>query len=139
MRNIMDNPNTPKPFEPVSEAAKYQDRNMVWLDAEMTDLYPGVDALVEVAIIITVADLTVLDPGIDIIIKPPAEAVAQMDPFVVDMHRENGLAEQWEHGVSAAEAETVLFEYVKKFCPEPRTALLAGNTVGQDQRFLFEE
>src|SRR5699024_4546048 len=76
-RNILDNPNTPEPFEPASEAAKDQDRNMVWLDAEMTGLYPGVDALVEVAIIITDADLNVLDDGIDIIIKPPAAAVEQ--------------------------------------------------------------
>src|SRR5690625_3856031 len=105
----------------------------------MTGLYPGVDALVEVAIIITDADLNILDDGIDIIIKPPAAAVEQMDPVVVEMHRTNGLAEQWEHGVSAAEAEKQLLDYVKQYCPEPRTALLAGNTVGQDQRFLFEE
>jgi len=135
----LDNPNTPEPFEPASEAAKDQDRNMVWLDAEMTGLYPGVDALVEVAIIITDADLNVLDDGIDIIIKPPAAAVEQMDPVVVEMHRNNGLAEQWQHGVNAAEAEQRLLDYVKQYCPEPRTALLAGNTVGQDQRFLLAE
>ncbi|MFD6814874.1 oligoribonuclease [Enteractinococcus coprophilus] len=130
---------TPQPFEPASAASKDPDRNLVWLDAEMTGLYPGVDALVEVAIIITDADLNILDKGIDIIIKPPAAAVEQMDPVVVAMHAENGLAEQWEHGVSAEEAEQQLLGYVKKFCPEPRTALLAGNTVGQDQRFLLEE
>src|SRR5690625_1396830 len=105
----------------------------------MTGLYPGVDALVEVAIIITDADLNILDDGIDIIIKPPAAAVEQMDPVVVEMHRNNGLAEQWANGVSAAEAEKQLLDYVKKYCPEPRTALLAGNTVGQDQRLLFAE
>lgn len=135
----MDKTNTPQPFEAASAASKDQDRNFVWLDAEMTGLYPGIDALVEVAIIITDADLNILDDGIDIIIKPPAAAVEQMDPFVVDMHKSNGLSAQWEHGVSAAAAEKLLLDYVKKFCPEPRTALLAGNTVGQDQRFLFAE
>lgn len=135
----MDNTSTPQPYTPASEAAKDQDRNLVWLDAEMTGLYPGIDALVEVAIIITDADLNILDPGIDIIIKPPLAAVEQMDPYVVDMHAQNGLAEQWEHGVRADEAEQQLLAYVKKFCPEPRTALLAGNTVGQDQRFLMAE
>ena len=135
----MENTKTPEPFEPASKASKDQDRNLVWLDAEMTGLYPGVDALVEVAIIITDADLNILDDGIDIIIKPPAAAVEQMDPVVVEMHRNNGLAEQWANGVSAAEAEKQLLDYVKKYCPEPRTALLAGNTVGQDQRFLFAE
>ena len=130
---------TPQPYEPASEASKDRDRNLVWLDAEMTGLFPGVDALVEVAIIITDADLNILDEGIDIIIKPPAAAVEQMDPVVVEMHAQNGLAEQWEHGVTAQEAEQQLLGYVKKFCPEPRTALLAGNTVGQDQRFLLEE
>ena len=135
----MDNTKTPEPFKPASAASQDQSRNLVWLDAEMTGLYPGIDALVEVAIIITDADLNILDDGIDIIIKPPLAAVEQMDPVVVEMHRSNGLAEQWEHGVSAAEAEAKLLEYVKQYCPEPRTALLAGNTVGQDQRFLFEE
>ena len=138
-RNILENTTTPEPFEPASAAAKDQDRNLVWLDAEMTGLYPGVDALVEVAIIITDADLNILDDGIDIIIKPPQAAVDQMDPVVVEMHRNNGLAEQWAHGVSAAEAEEQLLAYVKQYCPEPRKALLAGNTVGQDQRFLFAE
>lgn len=135
----MDNETTPQPFEPASAASQDQDRNMVWLDAEMTGLYPGVDALVEVAIIITDADLNVLDDGIDLIIKPPAAAIEQMDPVVVEMHRNNGLAEQWHNGISAADAEVQLLDYVKKFCPEPRTALLAGNTVGQDQRFLLAE
>lgn len=135
----MDNTKTPQRFEPASEAAKAQDRNLVWLDAEMTGLYPGVDALVEVAIIITDADLNVLDDGIDLIIRPPAAAIEQMDPVVVEMHRNNGLSDQWHHGITAADAEEQLLAYVKQYCPEPRTALLAGNTVGQDQRFLFAE
>src|SRR5699024_8126009 len=110
-RNNLDNSTTsPQPFEPVSEASKDQDRNLVWLDAEMTGLYPGIDALVEVAIIITDADLNIIDDGIDIIIKPPAAAVKQMDPFVVEMHRTNGLAEQWQNGVTAAEAEQRLLD-----------------------------
>src|SRR5699024_1937999 len=108
-------------------------------DAEMSGLYPGVDALVVVAIIITNADLNILGDGIDIIIKPPAAAIEQMDPVVVEMHRNNGLSEQWHNGITAAQAEQQLLDYVKKFCPTPRTALLAGNTVGQDQRFLFAE
>src|SRR5699024_103638 len=138
-RNILDNETTPQPFEPASAASQDQDRNMVWLDAEMTGLYPGVDALVAVAIIITDADLNVLDDAIDLMIKPQAGAIEQMDPVVVEMHRNNGLAEQWHNGISAADAEVQLLDYVKKFCPEPRTALLAGNTVGQDQRFLLAE
>ena len=135
----MDKTNTPEPFTPASDAAKDPSRNLVWLDAEMTGLYPGVDALVEVAIIITDADLNVLDDGIDIIIRPPAAAIEQMDPVVVEMHRNNGLSDLWHNGITAAEAEQQLLDYVKRFCPEPRKALLAGNTVGQDQRFLFAE
>src|SRR5699024_9324844 len=114
-------------------------RNLVWLDAEMTGRWPDVDALAEVAIIITDADLNVLDDGIDIIIKPPAAAMEQTDPVAVAMHRTNGLAEHWQNGASASEAEQEHLDYVKQHCPEPRTALLAGNTVGQDQRFLFAE
>src|SRR5699024_6001812 len=92
-----------------------------------------------VAIIITDADLNVLDDGIDIIIKPPAAAVEQMDPAVVKMHRNNVLAEQWQHGVNAAEAEQRLLNYVNPYCSEPLSSSMAGYTCGQAQRFILAE
>ncbi|MBD4581023.1 oligoribonuclease, partial [Xanthomonas citri pv. citri] len=54
---------------------------LVWIDCEMTGLHPQVDELVEVAVLITDAELNILDEGIDLVIRPSAAAFEQMDPF----------------------------------------------------------
>ncbi len=64
---------------------------LVWIDCEMTGLDLGADALIEVAALVTDFELNVLGEGIDIIIKPPAEALEQMIPFVREMHEKSGL------------------------------------------------
>ncbi len=64
---------------------------IVWMDCEMTGLDFDTDALVEIACVVTDSDLTPLDEGIDVIIKPPAEPLADMDPVVVNMHTSSGL------------------------------------------------
>ncbi len=109
---------------------------MVWIDCEMTGLDPAVDELVEVAVIVTDSTLHPLAEGIDIVIKPSDQALAQMADFVRDMHTSSGLIEQFEHGVSLAEAERIVLEYIQALVPKPAVAQLAGNSVGQDQRFL---
>ncbi|MBS4796320.1 MAG: oligoribonuclease, partial [Actinomyces sp. oral taxon 181] len=55
---------------------------MVWIDCEMTGLDVTRDALIEVAVVITDADLNIVDPGIDVLITPPAEALEGMNDFV---------------------------------------------------------
>ena len=79
---------------------------LVWIDCEMTGLDLGADALVEVAALVTDFDLNVLGDGVDIIIKPPAEALDQMIDFVRTMHETApGCSSELEHGVTLAEAE----------------------------------
>ena len=67
---------------------------LVWIDCEMTGLDLGADALIEVAALVTDFDLNVLGDGIDLIIKPPAEALEQMGDFVRTMHEKSGLLEE---------------------------------------------
>jgi oligoribonuclease len=110
--------------------------NLVWIDCEMTGLNPEVDCLVEIAVVITNSELEVLDDGIDIIIKPTAEGLANMNDFVRDMHTTSGLINEFENGLSLEEAEQIVLDYVKRFVPEARTAPLAGNTIGTDRMFL---
>ena len=82
-----------------------QDR-LVWIDCEMTGLDLGKDQLVEIAVIVTEADLTELDAGINIIIRPEDLSILEgMDPVVVDMHTSSGLLELIPEGVPLAEAE----------------------------------
>ena len=109
---------------------------IVWIDCEMTGLDLGADALVEIAAVVTDSELNVLGEGIDIIIKPPAEALEQMNDFVRNMHTTSGLLTELEKGVSLADAEAQVLDYIRTFVPEPGKAPLAGNSVGTDKMFL---
>jgi len=102
----------------------------------MTGLNPEIDCLVEIAVVITNSELELLDDGIDIIIKPTAEGLANMNDFVRDMHTSSGLIEELDNGLSLEDAEQIVLEYVKRFVPDARTAPLAGNTIGTDRMFL---
>ncbi|EEH63604.1 exonuclease [Gleimia coleocanis DSM 15436] len=114
----------------------YPARPLVWIDCEMTGLDVEKDALVEVAVVVTDEELNLLDPGIDLLIKPSAEALANMNDFVRNMHTTSGLLDDLENGISLAEAEERVLAYVKKFVPQAKRGLLAGNSIGTDKMFL---
>ena len=109
---------------------------IVWIDCEMTGLDIVNDALVEVAAVVTDAELNVLGDGVNVVIAPPAEAVEQMDPFVVDMHTKSGLILELDGGMTMAAAQALVLDYVRTWVPEAGKAPLAGNTVGMDKSFL---
>ena len=113
--------------------------NLVWIDCEMTGLDLVADALIELAVLVTDAELNVLGDGVDIVIKPPVEALAQMGEFVTDMHRKSGLLELLPDGVTLAEAEAEALTYIRTYVPEVRKAPLAGNTIGTDRTFLARD
>ena len=103
----------------------------------MTGLDPDKDALIEVAVIVTDGDLNPLDGGIDVLIKPPAAALAQMGDFVRNMHTTSGLlAELDEGGLTMEQATAAIVDYVKTWVPDAGDAPLAGNSVGVDKLFL---
>ncbi|GEK78707.1 oligoribonuclease [Agrococcus baldri] len=102
----------------------------------MTGLDPTVDELVEIAVVVTDFELEVLDPGLDVVIRPSDEALAQMGDFVRQMHATSGLDLEIPHGVSLADAELQVLEYVQRFVPLERSAPVGGNTIGTDRMFL---
>jgi oligoribonuclease len=110
--------------------------NLVWIDCEMTGLNPEVDCLVEIAVVITNSELEILDDGLDIVIKPSAEGLANMNDFVREMHTSSGLINEFDSGVALEDAQQIVLEYIKRFVPEARTAPLAGNTIGTDRMFI---
>jgi oligoribonuclease len=112
---------------------------LVWIDCEMTGLNLQADALIEVAALVTDFELNVLGDGIDLIIKPPAEALEQMDDFVRNMHTESGLLDELDHGITLAEAEAEVLAYIRKHCPDGSRPPLAGNTVATDRSFLARD
>ncbi|CAI8290840.1 MAG: Oligoribonuclease [Cellulomonadaceae bacterium TMED98] len=109
---------------------------LVWLDAEMTGLDLEVDELIEVAAFVTDYELTILDEGFHVVIAPSAHALDQMGDFVRSMHTDSGLLDELPGGVSLEDAEERLMDYLLTHLPEPKTAPLAGNTIGTDRAFL---
>lgn len=112
---------------------------IVWIDCEMTGLSLERDALIEVAALVTDFELNQLGDGVDVVIKPPAEALEQMDDFVRGMHTTSGLLEELEGGVTMQEAQDLVLAYVRQWVPEPRKAPLGGNTVATDRGFLARD
>ena len=113
--------------------------NLVWIDCEMTGLDLEADALIELAVLVTDAELNVLGDGVDIVIKPTDEALAQMGEFVTDMHRKSGLLELLADGVTLEDAEAQALAYIRTYVPEVRKAPLAGNPIGTDRPFLARD
>ena len=112
---------------------------LVWIDCEMTGLDYVADALIEVAALVTDFDLNVLGEGIDLVVKPPAEALENMSDFVRSMHEKSGLLDQLESGITLAEAEQQVLTYVKDQCGEQSRPPLAGNSVATDRTFLARD
>jgi oligoribonuclease len=112
---------------------------LVWIDCEMTGLDLERDALIEIACLVTDGSLDVLDEGIDLVIKPPAEALDQMEDVVREMHTASGLLTELAAGVTLAEAQDQVLGYVRKYISEPRRTPLAGNSIATDRMFIARD
>src|SRR4051794_28409337 len=97
---------------------------LVWIDCEMTGLDLSRDALVEVAALVTDDELNILDDGVQLVIKPPDDALAGMPPVVRQMHTASGLLDEIPSGLSLADAEQAVLDFVRRHVPEPRKAPL---------------
>jgi oligoribonuclease len=115
------------------------DGRLVWIDCEMTGLDLSRDALVEIAAVVTETDLTVLGEGVDVVIKPPDAALADMAPIVVEMHTVSGLLDAIPGGTTLADAEAQVLAYVREHVPEPKRAPLAGSSVYTDRGFIARD
>lgn len=110
-------------------------KHLVWLDMEMTGLDPATCVPIEVAIILTTESLEELDTYHAVIHQDEA-ALASMNDFVRNMHTKNGLLERvGASTTSLVEADAACAALVKKIAPEGE-ALLAGNSIHQDRRFI---
>jgi len=112
---------------------------LVWIDCEMTGLDATKDVLVEIAVVVTDAELNPLDEGLDIIISTEPDKLANMDDVVRDMHTSSGLLVAIAEATTTVEqAEDQVLEYVKRFVPEHRKAPLCGNTISTDRTFIAQ-
>ena len=112
---------------------------LVWIDCEMTGLDLKVDELCEIAVVITTEQLELVDPGLQLVIRPSVAAIANMNEFVTNMHTESGLILELESGLPVEVAEQQVLDYIKRWVPQERTAPLAGNSIGTDRMFLLKQ
>ena len=110
---------------------------LVWMDLEMTGLDHTKDVIVEIATLVTDDDLNIVAEGPDLVVHQPDEMLADMDPFVVDMHTKSGLLDKIKAStitLDEAGAETLAF--IREHAPVARMVPLCGNSIGTDRRFL---
>ena len=116
------------------------DGRLVWIDCEMTGLDLASDALVEIAAVVTDSELNVLGDGVDIVIRPPDEAVAAHGPRGRrHAHRAPGCSTSCASGTTLADAEAQVLAYIREHVPEPRKAPLAGSSVYTDRGFIARD
>jgi len=110
---------------------------LVWMDLEMTGLDATRDVIVEIATIVTDDELNIIAEGPDLVIHQSEDALANMDPVVVDMHTRSGLlTEIRASAVTLEEAGAATLAFIKEHVPAASTVPLCGNSIGMDRRFL---
>jgi oligoribonuclease len=112
---------------------------LVWIDCEMTGLDIERDALIEIACLVTDAELNLLDEGVDLVIKPPAEALIGMPEVVREMHTASGLLAELPSGIPVAEAGERVLGYVRSHVAEPKKVPLCGNSIATDRWFIARD
>ena len=114
-----------------------KDNRIVWVDLEMTGLDPTRHVIVEVAALVTDAELNIIDEGVDLVVHATDAQLAEMDDVVTSMHSENGLLDEIKASpISLAEAEDAVLALVEKHCDPAHPAPLAGNSIATDRTFI---
>lgn len=114
-----------------------KDNRIVWIDLEMTGLDPKRHVIVEVAALVTDAELNILDEGLDIVVGANEEELAEMDDFVTKMHTDNGLLDEIKaSAVTVQEAEDAVLALLNTHCDPTHPAPLAGNSIATDRAFI---
>jgi oligoribonuclease len=114
--------------------------HLVWIDCEMTGLDLGKDALIEIAALVTDANLNILGEGVDVVIHADDAALDGMPEVVRTMHAKSGLTEEVRRStVTLAEAEQQVLDYIRTHVPEPGTVPLAGNSIATDRGFIARD
>ena len=112
------------------------DLNMVWLDCEMTGLNPNHDRIIEIAVVVTNADLSVRIEGPVFAIHQSDELLNGMDAWNKGTHGKSGLIERVKAStMTEQQAEAELIAFLIKYVPKGKTPL-CGNSIGQDRRFM---
>ncbi|WAT00915.1 oligoribonuclease [Rouxiella chamberiensis] len=114
------------------------DNNLIWIDLEMTGLNPERDRIIEIATLVTDANLNILAEGPVMAVHQSDAQLALMDDWNVNTHTGSGLVDRVKASMldeNAAQQKTL--EFLKKWVPAGKSPI-CGNSIGQDRRFLFK-
>jgi oligoribonuclease len=122
--------------QPSSAVLAMNDQNLIWIDLEMTGLYPDTDRIIEIAVVVT-------DPQLTVRVEGPVFAVHQSDAVLDGMdawnkgtHGKSGLTERVRNSTTdEAAAEAAVIEFLKAYVPKGKSPM-CGNSICQDRRFL---
>ncbi|KAJ1728825.1 hypothetical protein LPJ61_003836, partial [Coemansia biformis] len=110
---------------------------LVWIDVETTGLVAEKDVILEVAMVLTDGMLESLDKPQSLVIGQPADQLRKLSTWARKWHQQSGLLDEVARSsLTVARAEQMLIDQIKRFCPTPGRAVLAGNNVGFDRGFI---
>ena len=111
--------------------------NLIWIDLEMTGLIPESDVIIEIATVVTDANLNVIEEGPSLAINQNSDLLDGMDNWNTNQHNQSGLVQRViESKVSTAEAESQTLDFLIKYVDQGASPM-CGNSICQDRRFLY--
>mgnify|MGYP002700811920 FL=1 len=111
--------------------------NLIWIDLEMTGLIPESDVIIEIATVVTDANLNVIEEGPSLAIHQNSDLLNGMDDWNTNQHNRSGLVQRViESKVSTAEAESQTLDFLIKYVDQGASPM-CGNSICQDRRFLY--
>ncbi len=114
------------------------DLRLVWLDMEMSGLDPEKEKILEIAVVITEPDLTIVAEGPVLVIHQPDSVLDAMDKWNTSTHGKSGLIQKVKDSTLTEEqAEDILIKFMSQYVPKGASPL-CGNTISQDRRFMFK-
>ena len=113
---------------------------LVWIDCEMTGLDLGSDKLIEIAVLVTDAELNILGEGVDVVIHADDAALGGMVDVVTRMHTRSGLIDEVRAStIDVPTAEAMVLDYIRTHVKAAKTAPLAGNSIATDRGFIARD
>jgi oligoribonuclease len=110
--------------------------NLIWIDLEMTGLQPDADRIIEIAVLVTNAELQIVAEGPALALHQPDEVLAAMDSWNQSTHKKTGLIERVRASrTTEAQAERQMLEFLGAHVPASASPM-CGNSICQDRRFL---
>ena len=124
----------PSPATPPTLASS--DQNLIWVDLEMTGLYPDRDRIIEIAVVVTDPHLTVRIEGPVFAIYQSDATLAGMDAWNTGTHGKSGLTARVRAStIDEAEAQAQTIAFLKQYVPKGKSPM-CGNSICQDRRFM---